>query len=57
VIAINGTLAGVVGDFHRSGGGWTFTGYVADLYREGRNEVRLYEVARHGDDVTLHPVR
>ncbi len=56
VIAVNGTLAGVVGDFQRSGGGWTFTGYVADLYREGRNEVRLYEVARHGDDVTLHPV-
>jgi hypothetical protein len=56
VIAVNGTLAGIVGDFQRSGGGWTFTGYVADLYREGRNEVRLYEVARHGDDVTLHPV-
>ena len=56
VIAVNGTLAGVVGDFQRSGGGWTFTGYVADLYREGRNEVRLYEVARHGGDVTLRPV-
>jgi hypothetical protein len=56
VVAINGTLAGIVGDFQPSGGGWTFTGYVADLYQEGRNEVRLYEVARHGDDVTLRPV-
>ena len=56
MIAVNGTLAGVVGDFQRSGGGWTFTGYVADLYREGRDEVRLYEVARHGGDVTLRPV-
>ena len=56
VVAVNGTLAGIVGDFRRSGGGWTFTGYVADLYRERRNEVHLYEVARHGDDVTLHPV-
>jgi hypothetical protein len=56
VVAINGTLAGVVGDFQPSSGGWTFTGYVADLYQEGRNEVGLYEVARHGDDVTLRPV-
>jgi hypothetical protein len=56
VVAINGTLAGVVGDFEPSGGGWTFTGYVADLYREGRNEVRLYEVTRDRSDVTLHAV-
>jgi hypothetical protein len=56
VVAINGALAGVVGDFQPSGSGWTFTGYVADLYREGSNEVRLYEVARPGGDVTLHPI-
>ena len=56
VVAVNDTLAGVVGDFQPSGEGWTFTGYVADLYREGRNEVHLYEVARHGGDVTLRPV-
>jgi Sulfatase len=54
VVAVNGTLAGVVGDFQRSGEGWKFTGYVADLYRNGRNEAHLYEVARQGDDVTLH---
>jgi hypothetical protein len=56
VIAVDGTLAGVAGDFHRSGGGWTFTGYVADLYREGRNEVRLYEVERTSGGAVLHPL-
>ncbi len=56
VVAINGTLAGVIGDFQPSSSGWTFTGYVADLYRQGRNEVTLYEVARHGGDVTLRPI-
>ena len=39
----------------RSGDGWAFTGYVADLYVTGRNDVPLYEVTRDGDDVTLHP--
>jgi hypothetical protein len=57
VVAVNGTLAGIVGDFERSGEGWTFTGYVADLYREGRNDVRLYQVTRRGSDVTLLPTR
>jgi hypothetical protein len=54
VAAVNGTIAGVVGGYRRSGDGWAFTGYVADLYVAGRNEVVLYEVTRAGDAVTLH---
>ncbi len=54
LVAVNGVLAGVVGDFQGSGGRWTFTGYVADHYRSGRNEIDLYEVVRQGDDATLH---
>ena len=57
VAAVNGTIAGVVGGYRPSGGGWAFTGYVADLYVTGRNEVALYEVTRDGDEVTLHPCR
>jgi Sulfatase len=53
---VNGTLAGVVGGYRPAAGGWDFTGYVADLYREGANEIALYEVARDGEAVTLHPV-
>ena len=54
--AVNGTLAGVVGGYRPTGGGWDFTGYVADFYREGANEVVLYEVRRDGSSVTLHPL-
>ena len=55
--AINGRIAGVVGGYRPEGSGWAFTGYVADFYRGGANDVSLYEV-RHGSaggDV-LHPV-
>jgi hypothetical protein len=52
--AVNGTIAGVVGGYRRHDDGWSFTGYVADLYVDGRNEVALYEVTRDGDVVTLH---
>jgi hypothetical protein len=54
--AINGRIAGVVGGYRPEGSGWAFTGYVADFYREGANEVTLYEVSRDGSSVTLHPV-
>ena len=53
--AVNGTLAGVVGGYRRSGDGWAFTGYVADLYVDGHNNVALYEVHHDGEDVALHP--
>ena len=55
VAAVNGTVAGVIGGYRPSGDGWAFTGYVADLYVAGRNDVALYEVTRDGDAVTLHP--
>lgn len=54
--AVNGRFAGVVGEYQQDGDGWAFTGYVADLYREGRNQVALYEVDRDGADVTVHPL-
>jgi hypothetical protein len=54
--AINGRIAGVVGGYRPTANGWDFTGYVADFYREGANEVTLYEVSRDGSVVTLHPV-
>ena len=56
VVAVNGRLAGVVGGYAPSGGGWTFIGYLADFYRPGSNEVAVYEVRRSGDAVTLHLV-
>jgi hypothetical protein len=55
--AINGRLAGVVGGYQPTSSGWAFSGYVADFYREGANEVALYEVEPDGSAVTLRPVR
>jgi hypothetical protein len=54
--AVNGTVAGVVGGYRPEGSGWSFTGYVADFYRHGANEVDLYEVSRPGGVPTLHLV-
>ena len=48
LVAINGRLAGVIGGYAPSGDGWRFLGYVADLYRAGRNDVQVYEVERAG---------
>ena len=53
--AVNGRIAGVVGGYRADAERWLFTGYVADLYRDGANEVELYEVRGVGDAVTLHP--
>ena len=53
--AVNGRIAGVVGGYRPASGRWLFNGYVADFYRDGANEVQLYEVQRDGDAVTLHP--
>ncbi|CAN5799151.1 hypothetical protein BH20ACT4_BH20ACT4_09600 [soil metagenome] len=54
LVALNGRLAGVIGGYSPSGAGWTFLGYVADLYQAGRNDVQVYEVERSGGAVTLH---
>lgn len=57
VVAINGRLAGVVGGFRPSGQRWAFNGYVADVYRDGANQVELYEVTRDvAGTATLHLV-
>ena len=56
VVAVNGRLAGVLGGFVPEGEGWTFIGYLADLYRPGDNDVTVYEVARSESDVALRPV-
>ena len=55
LVAINGRLAGVIGGYRPSGSGWSFIGYVADLYTSGRNDVDVYEIVRDGGDVTLLP--
>src|SRR5690606_21020180 len=45
VVAVNGTLAGVLGAYERQDDGtWRFTGFIGARYREGANEVRAYEV-------------
>jgi hypothetical protein len=56
LVAVNGELAGVIGGYAPDGAGWTFIGYLADLYRDGSNDVAIYEASRDGDEVTLHPV-
>jgi len=59
LVAINGRVAGVAGGYRSSGdgGGLSFVGYVADLYRDGDNDVRLYEVERRARSVVLHRVQ
>jgi len=54
-----GRVAGVAGGYRPSGdgGGLSFVGYVADLYRDGDNDVRLYEVERRARSVVLHRVQ
>lgn len=56
VVSINGRLAGILGGFRAAGGGWAFSGYMADLYRDGANSVVVYEVTRDGGDVMLREV-
>jgi hypothetical protein len=56
LVAVNGEFVGVVGGYVPDGAGWTFIGYLADLYREGSNDVAIYEVRRDRADVTLHLV-
>ena len=56
LVAVNGRLAGVIGGYTPAGTGWTFIGYVADLYRQGGNDVTVYEARRSGNDATLHSV-
>jgi hypothetical protein len=57
VAAVNGTVAGAIGGYSPQGNGWQFFGYVADFYREGANQVDVYEVTREDGVPTLHVVR
>ncbi len=57
VASVNGTIAGVVGGYRPRGDGWRFVGYVADLYRDGHNDVELWEVTRQPGGVVLHATR
>ena len=57
VVAVNGTHSpawSVATD--PSDGGFVFDGFVGDVYRDGANEVVLYEVTRDGDDAVLHRI-
>jgi len=56
VVAVNGTLAGTLGGYLADGDSWSFTGFVAPFFEDGRNEVVAYEVERTGGTVTLHPL-
>jgi hypothetical protein len=56
LVAVNGTLAGTIGGYLPADGGWRFTGYIAPLFEDGRNEVVAYQVERGGGEVTLRPV-
>lgn len=59
LVAVNGTLAGVMTVYEQNGDRWTMAGVTAPLFEEGANEVTAYEVERapSGDGgVTLHPV-
>ena len=56
LVAVNGRLTGVIGGYVPEGDGWTFIGFLGDVFREGSNDVAVYEVIRVGDAVTLNPV-
>lgn len=56
VVAINGTLAGVVGAYKEADDGWRFTGFMGPAFRDGANEVVGYEVEYTSDGPVLHPV-
>jgi hypothetical protein len=55
LVAVNGRIAGVIGGYVPAGDGWTFIGFLGEVYREGSNDVAVYEARREGADVTLHP--
>lgn len=54
LVAVNGTVAGVAGDFEREGGHWRFSALLDfEQFREGDNEVELLLVGAGGDDPTF----
>jgi hypothetical protein len=56
VVSVNGTIAGTVGGYVRTGDGWRFSGVMGPWFTDGRNKVIAYEVERRGATITLHPL-
>jgi hypothetical protein len=56
VVAVNGTVAGVVSAHDRSGSGWRLIGMVGPFFRTGANDVIAYEVERTPLGPVLHRV-
>jgi hypothetical protein len=56
-VALNGRIAGTVASYGVGGdGGTPVSGVMAPYFRDGRNDVRAYQVSRQGERVVLHPV-
>ena len=53
VVSVNGTIAGAIGGYYRSGGSWRFGTVLGPFLRDGANEIVAYEV---GADGVLHPL-
>lgn len=56
MVAVNGTIAGVVGPTDQGDGGWRFLGLMGPFFRDGSNTVEAYEVDRSGPTPVLHLV-
>lgn len=56
VVAVNGTLAGVVGGYVERGSTYRLHGVVGPWFVDGHNEVVAYEVERGPSGTVLHPV-
>ncbi|HEX6423488.1 MAG TPA: sulfatase-like hydrolase/transferase [Acidimicrobiales bacterium] len=56
LVAVNGTLAGVIGAYVEGDGGWRFTGLVGPWFADGANTVEAFEVATTPLGPVLRPV-
>lgn len=56
VVAVNGTLAGVLGAYTAKGDDWRFSGFVGPWFVDGANTVDAYQVEKTPGGVVLHPV-
>jgi hypothetical protein len=53
VVSVNGTIAGVIGGYYRSGSAWRFSTVLGPYLRDGANEIVAYEV----DGDVLRPLQ
>ncbi|HEX6421544.1 MAG TPA: sulfatase-like hydrolase/transferase [Acidimicrobiales bacterium] len=56
LVAVNGTVAGVIGAYVEGDGGWRFTGFVGPWFVDGANTVDAYEVETTPLGPVLRPV-